>query len=225
MLTNHDKGSVYKEVRLVKFDFSSTNYKLKVTGWRLSIEKKADALFPAVCDRARATAGVDAATAQLEYQDPEVLARANLESESESEGENHDESKGQDESKSQDEEDSAAEHRENICKKSSGTADDHDDGGESDEDDKDIGGEDIGGKEDEDNSTNSKVNLGSGTIGDGYDSDDNRHDETETEKEDQDHAEGSVLTEMESSSDLAELEAVPTPMPPRGRKKGVRGGC
>ena len=89
MLTNHDKGSVYKEVRLVKFDFSSTNYKLKVTGWRLSIEKKADALFPAVCDRARATAGVDAATAQLEYQDPEVLARANLESESESEGENH----------------------------------------------------------------------------------------------------------------------------------------
>lgn len=82
-----DNGPVYKEVRPVKLDFSATNFKANVTGWRLSIEKKVDTLFPAVCDRARGIAGVAAASAATadssEYQDPQILARANLESEDE----------------------------------------------------------------------------------------------------------------------------------------------
>ena len=45
-------GPVYKNVRLVKLDFSATNFKANVTGWHLSIEKKVDTLFPTVCDRA-----------------------------------------------------------------------------------------------------------------------------------------------------------------------------
>jgi hypothetical protein len=85
-----DNGPVYKEVRPVKLDFSATNFKANVTGWRLSIEKKVDTLFPAVCDRARGIAGIAAASAATadssEYQDPQILARANLESEEEDTG-------------------------------------------------------------------------------------------------------------------------------------------
>lgn len=87
--TADNKGSVYKEIRPVKLDFSATNFKAKVTGWRLSIEKKADTLFPAVSDRARSIAGISAAShgfvdsTQSEYQDPQILARANLASEDE----------------------------------------------------------------------------------------------------------------------------------------------
>ena len=70
-------GPVYKEVRPVKLDFSATNFKANVTGWRLSIEKKIDTLFPAVCDRARSIAGIATASAATadssEYQDPDIL--------------------------------------------------------------------------------------------------------------------------------------------------------
>lgn len=79
-----DNKGIYKEVRPVKLDFSATNFKATFTGWRLSIEKKADTLFPAVCDCARGIAGVAAAAATAdipEYQDPQILARANLASE------------------------------------------------------------------------------------------------------------------------------------------------
>lgn len=86
-----NSGPVYREIRPVKLDFSTTNFKAKVTGWRLSIEKKANTLFPAVCDCARGIAGISAASAATvdsEYQDPQILARANLESENE-EDEHH----------------------------------------------------------------------------------------------------------------------------------------
>lgn len=77
-------GPIYKAIRPVKLDFSATNFKAKVVGWRLSIEKKTDTLFPAVCDCARGIAGIAAATAaQSEYHDPQILARANLASEDE----------------------------------------------------------------------------------------------------------------------------------------------
>jgi hypothetical protein len=69
----------------VKLDFSTTNFKAKVMGWRLSIENKANTLFPTVCDTARHIAGIAAATdlTQSEHQDPQIAARANIVSESE----------------------------------------------------------------------------------------------------------------------------------------------
>ena len=78
----------------MKLDFSATNFKAKVTGWRLSIENKTDTLFPTVCDTARGIAGIAAATAdltQLEHQDPQILARANLASDDEDSGAEHEE--------------------------------------------------------------------------------------------------------------------------------------
>jgi hypothetical protein len=88
--TTDNNGPVFKEIRPVKLDFSATNFKAKVTGWRLSIEKKADTLFPTVCDTARRIAGIVAASVvstELEHQDPQILARANLASEDEEEDE------------------------------------------------------------------------------------------------------------------------------------------
>jgi hypothetical protein len=74
----------------VKLDFSAINFKSKVTGWRLSIEKKADTLFPMVCDTARGIAGIAAADlAQSEHHDPQILARANLASEDEDSAAEH----------------------------------------------------------------------------------------------------------------------------------------
>ena len=76
----------------MKLDFSATNFKAKVTGWRLSIENRAETLFPMVCDTARGIAGVTAAAsdlAQLEHHDPQILARANLASDEDSEDLEH----------------------------------------------------------------------------------------------------------------------------------------
>jgi hypothetical protein len=88
--TTDNNGPVFKEIRPVKLDFSATNFKSKVTGWRLSIENKADTLFPTICDTARGIAGIPAATAdQLEHQDPQILARANLASEDEDSSAEH----------------------------------------------------------------------------------------------------------------------------------------
>ena len=50
--------------------------------------KKADTLFPTVCNTTRGIAGIVAAavvSTQLEHQDPQILARANLTSEDEDE--------------------------------------------------------------------------------------------------------------------------------------------
>ena len=82
---NGTADPVYKEIRPVKLDFSSTNFKSKVTGWRISIKNKADTLFPAVCDTARGIAGIAAAVdlTQLEHHDPQILAQANLASDDE----------------------------------------------------------------------------------------------------------------------------------------------
>ena len=97
----------------MKLDFSSTNFKAKVTGWRLSIENKADTLFPAVCDTAH---GITAATAtadltQLEHQDPQILARANLASGDEDSAAEHDEDNTQ--AIDEDHDDKFNEHRDN----------------------------------------------------------------------------------------------------------------
>jgi len=103
-------ASIFKEIWLVKLDFSSTNYKAKVIRWHPPIKKKANTLFPVVCNCACMITSVAAATAmdstQSEYQDPEILAQANLESKS----------------KSKDKEDTTAEHQEEDTKR--GTADD-----------------------------------------------------------------------------------------------------
>ena len=84
--TTDNSGPIYKEIQPVKLDFSTTNFKAKVTGWHLSIENKTDTLFPTVCDTAHGIAGIAAATAystQLEHQDPQILARTNLASDDE----------------------------------------------------------------------------------------------------------------------------------------------
>lgn len=68
----------------MKLDFSATNFKASVTGWRLAIDKKFDILFPAVCVSARGIIGVVAATsAAMVPQDLQILSRANLPSEDE----------------------------------------------------------------------------------------------------------------------------------------------
>lgn len=76
----------------MKLDFSATNFKSKVMGWRLSIENKANTLFPTVCDTARHIVGIAAATdlTQSEHQDPQIAARANIASESEGSDEKDD---------------------------------------------------------------------------------------------------------------------------------------
>lgn len=201
------KGSIYKEVRLVKFDFSSANYRVKVTGWRLSIEKKTDTLFPAICDRARITAGVTPAIdpTQIEYQDPEILARLNLESESESEDEDED--------------------RDGGGKEIGGK-----EGEDREGDDKDIGGD---FEEGEDQYGNDKdISTEEGEDQGEHDSHISSAEEDEDKVDldvDRAAADGtggdSELTEVGSTSDLAEIEAVLAPNPTRrSGRKGVQPG-
>jgi hypothetical protein len=172
-------GPVYKEIRPVKLDFSATNFKAKVTGWRLSVEKKADTLFPAVCDCARSIAGIDAASVatvdstQSEYQDPQILARANLASE--------------------DEEDTAAEHEKDERHDNGLRGDD--DGNNSGVDDGDH--HDNGGDDGHDNGGDNGVGSGEdGGNGGGTNENEEADDENEAEPE------GSDLTEIGSSSEL-----------------------
>ena len=183
----------------MKLDFSATNFKSKVTGWRLSIESKADTLFPTVCDTARGIAGIALASIdQLEHQDPQILARANLPSE---------------------DEDSAAEHEEDN---SQAIGDDHGDnkgvddgnnrGVELDGYDKE-GDSRISNREDEDSS---KASDG-GSNSNGSDEDNDGSDENDKEN----YANGSDLTEIRSSSDVSEakFEVVPAP---GSRRKAVQ---
>ena len=153
-------GPIYKEVRPVKLDFSATNFKANVTRWRLSIEKKIDTLFPAACDRARSIAGIaaaSAATADSEYQDPQILTRANLASEDE------DASDG-----------SAGIHNTEDAGAHSGIDEDQvDDDHRSNNEDDDGHDNKLGcagdngiGEDDEGDGSNSKTNFGDGSDGD-----------------------------------------------------------
>ena len=203
-----NNGPVYKEIRPVKLDFSATNFKAKVTGWWLSIEKKADTLFPAVCDSARSIAGIAAASlatvnsTQSEYQDPQILARANLASE--------------------DEEDTAAEHEVDERRNNDRLGDDVDDRDTNEYHDNDLNedcnnnesddGHDKGGDNgigsdgvvDEDDKNGGSVNE----IEEADDEDSGRNgsdgDQCDCgEIEDELAAEGSDLTEIGSSSEVS----------------------
>ena len=79
-------GVVYKEIQLVKFDFSSGNYKGMVAGWCGRIENNSQT-FSAAFKHARMIAGVQPAENlnQPAYLDPQVTAQANLESKDEDE--------------------------------------------------------------------------------------------------------------------------------------------
>ena len=202
----------------MKLDFSSTNFKAKVTGWRLSIENKADTLFPAVCDTARGIAGITAATAtadltQLEHQDPQILARANLASEDEDSAAEHDEDNTQ--AIDEDHDDKFNEHRDNGVddgqehNNGGDDLDGHDNEGDDSGGDGNEGDNRIGSKEGEDNSKESLSYCGPN------DSNDGDNDETE-----EDSAEASDLTEIGSSSDV---EVIPQAARGSGRK-GVKGG-
>ena len=127
----------------MKLDFSATNFKAKVTGWRLSIENKADTLFPAVCDTAHGIASITAATAtadltQLEHQDLQILARANLASEDEDSAAEHDEDNTH--AIDEDHDDKFNEHRDNVVD----DGQEHNNGGD-DLDGHDNKGDDSGG--------------------------------------------------------------------------------
>jgi hypothetical protein len=206
-----DNGPVFKEIRPVKLDFSATNFKAKVTGWLLSIENKADTLFPTVCDTARGIVGIIAAATadvtQLEHQDPQILARANLASE--------DEDSADTQAIDQDHGDKSDEHHDNGVDDgnnsgidedhNNGVDEDHNNGGDDsyghdnggDGSDGHEGDNRIGSEEDEDSSSND---------GDNYDNDHN----------------GSDLTEISSSSDVSKIvEDVPAP---GSRRKRVQRG-
>ena len=210
----------------MKLDFSSTNYKSKVTGWRISIENKADTLFPAVCDTARGIAGIAAAVdlTQLEHHDPQILARANLASD--------DEDRAVDEKDNiqaidEDHGDKFDEHHDNGVDdgNNSGVDEDHNDG------DDDSNGHDNEG--DNSNGYDNEVDKG---IGSGEDVDnrkaslsyrgpnsnngDNDNDETE-EKNYVDGAHGSDLTDISSSSDINIVEVAPAS---GSRRKGIHRG-
>jgi hypothetical protein len=225
----------------VKLDFSATNFKSKVTGWRISIENKVNTLFPAVCDTARGIAGIAAAvdSTQQEHHDPQILARANLVS---------------------DDEDSAVDKKDNIQAIDEDHGDkfddnnncrvdeDHNDGGDNsdghDNEGDDSNGHDnkgdkgIGSEDDEDNS---KANLSYRGPNGNNDNDDidetdeenyvnngdndnggneNDNDETE-EKNYAESAEGSDLTEIGSSSDISIVEDAPAS---GSRRKGIQRG-
>jgi hypothetical protein len=188
--TADNKNPVYKEIRPVKLDFSATNFKAKVTGWRLSIEKKANTLFPAVSDCARGIAGVAAASfatsTQSEYQDPQILARANLASE--------------------DEEDTAAEHEMDVVDErhdnglggdgaddgnNSGVDEDHNNWGD---DGHDNGGDNGIGREEEEDDGN----------GGGVNENEEADDENSGDNCDKDHHDADSETE-EEDSDLTEI--------------------
>jgi hypothetical protein len=195
--TTDNNGPVFKEIRPVKLDFSATNFKSKVTGWRLSIENKADTLFPTICDTARGIAGIPAATAdQLEHQDPQILARANLASEDEDSSAEHEKENTQ---AIEEHADIFDEHRDNG-------GDRHSNGNNSGVDeDRNNGGDDLDGRDKEgDNKITSD-------DGDNYDNDHN--DEIEEEH----YAEDSDLTDIGSNS-ASIVEVVHAPCT---RRKGV----
>jgi len=182
----------------VKLDFSATNFKSKVTGWRISIGNKVNTLFPAVCDTARGIAGIAAAAdlTQQEHHDPQILTRANLAS---------------------DDEESAVDEKDNIQaidEDHGDKFDEHDNNGV-DEDHDDRGDKGIGSEDDEDNS---KASLSYRGPNGNNDNDDN--DETE-EKNYVEGAEGSDLTEIGSSSDVSIVEVAPAS---GSRRKGIQRG-
>lgn len=221
-------GPVYKEVRPVKLDFSATNFKANVTGWRLSIEKKIDTLFPAVCDRARSIAGVAAASAATadssEYQDPQILARANLASEDEednSDGGIHDthEDTGT-RAHSGIDEDQVDEHHDNRLRvdehHNNGVDDDHRLNNEDDDGhDNRLGcaGDNGIGEDDEDDGSNSKANLGDGNDGD------NEEEEIyASDREEEPDQEDSVLTEISFESSASDATSTSSVEVISGRK-------
>jgi hypothetical protein len=213
----------------VKLDFSATNFKAKVTGWRLSIENKADTLFPTVCDTARGIAGIAAATADLaqsEHHDPQILARANLASEdedsaAEDEKDNDSDNNGVDENHSNGGDDLYGD--DNVGgnldghDNEGGNLDDHDnEGGDLDDhdnegghlDDHDNEGDnESGGEEDE------------GMAGLSTNGDDDHSDEIE--KENYVDGTGSDLTDIGSDSD--EVEVVSAPRSRTIKKRVQRG--
>ena len=177
----------------MKLDFSATNFKAKVTGWRLSIEKKTKTLFPAVCNTACGIAGVVAATVnstQLDYEDPQILARANLASEDEDSAAEHEKDKTQ-----------VTERHNNADHDSK--VDDSDTGSNSgvDEDDGNGGVDENDGNH-LDNGKESDDVSDSG-VEDGGDDSDGYTDKTEVLYEE---PEDSILTDIVSSS-VEELES------------------
>jgi len=216
----------------VKLDFSATNFKSKVTGWRISIENKFDTLFPAVCDTARGFAGIAAAvdSTQLEHHDPQILARANLASDDEEDEKDNIQAIDEDHGDKFDEHHDNGgdnDHRDNNLNgvddgNNSGVDGDHNDGGDDldghdhvgahdnevdDSNDNDNeGGKGIGSEEDEDNSKASLSYRGiNGNDGD------NDNDETEEEiyandkGDDNDETEEKNYTEGAEVSDLTEI--------------------
>ena len=186
----------------MRLDFSATNFKAKVTGWRLSVEKKANTLFPTVCDTARSIAGIIAATADLtqsEHLDPQILARANLPSEDEEDTA----------ADSEHEKDNTQAINENHCDRfdehhddggdNNGIVDGNDDGGDNNgvddgndggvDDDHNNGGDDMDGHE----------NEGGNRPGTG-----SEEDEDGDDQEDRPQAgEDSTLTDIDSNSEEA----------------------
>ena len=187
-----------KKFDQVKLDFSATNFKGKVTGWHLSIEKKVDVLFPTVCEAARGIVAATTGSAQLDHQDPQILARANLPSE---------------------DEDTAMEHEKDIIqaidedhnnsrvhkhhRNGGDDLDGYDDGDELDSND--DGGDDSDGHDYRGDNSDGHYNKGDNMIGTeegpnssggggGYYDDQN----DETERND---SKGSDLTKISSSSD------------------------
>lgn len=215
--TTDNNGPVFKEIRPVKLDFSATNFKSKVTGWRLSIENKADTLFPTICDTARGIAGIPAATAdQLEHQDPQILARANLASEDEDSSAEHEKENTQ---AIEEHADIFDEHRDNGGDRhsngnNSGVDEDRNNGGD-DLDGHDNGGDDLDGHDNGGDDSDGRDKEGDNKItsddGDNYDNDLN--DEIEEEH----YAEDSDLTDIGSNS-ASIVEVVHAPCT---RRKGV----
>jgi hypothetical protein len=188
-----NSGPIYREIRPVKLDFSATNFKAKVTGWRLSIEKKADTLFPAVCDCARGIAGISAASTTAvdsEYHDPQILARANLESEDEEDENENDNTQATNKTINGSNHDNGSDDEHHDDSNNSGVEEDHDnhDG--------------IGTKEDDEDDGNSGADEDEAVSDDGENYS-NHYGETE-----ENYAEGSDLTEISSSSDVQFVEAV-----------------
>jgi hypothetical protein len=227
--TTDNNGPVFKEIRPVKLDFSATNFKAKVTGWRLSIEKKADTLFPTVCDTARRIAGIVAASVvstELEHQDPQILARVNLPSEDEEEDEKDNIQPTDIHTNDQDHSDEH--HRDND-----GVDDGNDSGvrggNDSGVDEGNASGVDEGNAsgvdEDHDNAVDEGKDSGvdDGNASGGDDSESDGHNEEDEDissgpNGSKDHIEGSDLTDISSSSDVTGSPA------PHSRRKGVQRG-
>ena len=214
----------------MKLDFSATNFKAKVTGWRLSIESKVNTLFPSVCDTARGIAGIAAATVdltQLEHNDPQILARANLASEDEDSDETEQKENIQ-ATIDEDHADKFDEHRDNDHRDNSNISGVDEDGGDDlcdhgdereDSDGRNLNNKgDNGIGEDEDSSK-------AGYSGDSSDNCDNHDHNDESEEENYAPAGGSDLTEIASSSesDIGKIIEV-VPAPSGSRSKGVRSG-